>query len=100
VAGVRHAERRTFVLSSRLCSVMEILPRVLIHVLLVIERALFGLHATRRSVRTIADVCDVCVPERETYPTDVQIDRTGGVYNGPNKRSNQGWHRSSIPTRS
>ena len=76
------------------------MPHALIHVLLVIERALFGRHATRGSVRTIADVCDVCVPERETYPTDVQIDRTGGVHDGSNKRSHQGWHRSSILPRS
>ena len=67
VAGVRHVECRTFVLSSRLCSVMEILLRALTHVLLVIERTLFGRRATRNGVRTIADVCDVCVPERQTY---------------------------------
>ena len=45
--------RCTFVLSSRRCSVMKILPHPLIHVLLVIERALFGRHAIR-SLRTIA----------------------------------------------
>ena len=28
----------------------------------------------------------------------VQIDRTGGVYAGPNNRSHQGWHQSSIST--
>ena len=46
---------------------MEILLRALTHVLLVIERTLFGRRATRNSIRTIADVWDVCVPERQTY---------------------------------
>ena len=44
----------TFVLSSQCCSVMKILPHPLIYILLVIERALFGRHAIRRSLHTIA----------------------------------------------
>lgn len=68
------------------------IAHALIHVLPVIERALFGRHATRRSLRTIADICDVFVPERETNPSDFQNGGLRGVYNGPNKRSYQGWH--------
>lgn len=61
---------------------------------LVIKCALCGCHATRRSLCTIADVCDVCVPEGETYSSDIPIGRPRGVYHGPHKRTDQGWHRS------
>lgn len=66
----------------------------LIHIRPVIERALSGCHAARRSLRAIADVRDVCVPEGETYPADFPIGRPRGVYHGSNKRPYQGWYPS------
>jgi hypothetical protein len=48
---------------------MEILPHALTHVLLGIERPLCGRHAARRSVRTVAGVCDVTTYEHmDMYP--------------------------------
>lgn len=74
----------------------RLVAHALIRVLLVIGRALPGRHAARRSIRTITDVCDVRVSERETCPPDFPISWSRSVYLCPNKRSHQGWYQSSL----